>query len=569
MLREARFTVPTDIWEGIDPDGSLHLDGLDWSLYDEDGRLNDFGSSTNLSHSPVDRGERFVVTYDIDVPEEPGNYELYIEIMRAYSYTEIIEKSDEEHEPEDYFTLDGKVSVPIRSAEYGVFPIPWDLYQDNEQVQHGYVGQVIYMDEDATGGDTVTVPMTLVLPERLKGPDVTDLRRLFIFQVDEGGSIIDLVPVLQLRGEEGDEDVLPSNPHVGDIVRIRTDAGELDLLDPIGFVDETGETLTSIEPGDYFEWEADQRWHRATPAEGDIRYQIASDPTGDLSEHTVATGVPNANTDWEGFQYVRSNGSWRSSIIDLIIEDADERTDFLVSLTDIIRANRLQSGDGGSRHEWYILPAGTYKANKAVLDLDIGAGRSPRLEPCSLLIGGASGYTDHRIFHTNPSILSAARDLRTYVDRLNRRLRLDSLQFADSDYLLWLMLGRDRLNAITPVTAFTMTAATGPIRQYWLMAAQVEALRTRYLEEALTQYDYSGAGVNLTVDITQFLESQAQVLETRLEQATQMKTIMAMRGLVSGSGRWSLRNKNTGVIGLTLGPVTGHRRRGAISRRLL
>lgn len=346
MLREARFTVPHSVWETIDPDGSLALDGLDWTLYDSDDKLVDFGSSANLSHSPVDRGERFVVTYDVDVPEDPGSYELYIEIMEAYSYTEIIEKMADEYESDDHYTLDGSVDVAVDASRYGKLPVPWTLYRRN--------------------------------------------------------------------GEER---------------------------------------------------------------------------TGEIS-------------------------------------------------------------DAGTRNIRLTLDS------------------QPSLDPHALVVGRGT-YTDHRIFHINPSILSVVRDMRTRLDRLNRRMRIDSLQFADSDYLVMMGLGRDRFNAVPPVTDFRMTDATGPIRSYWLDASMIDALRTRYLEESMTQYDYSGAGVNLTVDVTQALESLASTMETRLEQATQTKNIMANRGLVSGSGRWSLRNRNTGVIGVTLGPVTGHRRRGALFHRLI
>ena len=349
MQREARFTVPQRIWDQLDPRRELEIDGLGWELYDSDDRLVDLGNSVNLSHSPTERGERFIVTYDVDIPDDVGTYELYMELERAFSYTEFIERQDEEYAPEDHLTTSGRLSLDIDRATYGdPDTIPWELHNDVEMVASGEI----------TASDECRIAL-----------DVSD--------------------------------------------------------------------------------------------------------------------------------------------------------------------------------------------------------RQPMLDPYSLLVGTgdeSAGYTDHRIFHVNAPILSVARDLRSRIDRLNRRARLDSLQFADTDYLLWLLLGRDRFNAVTPVTDFTMSNATGPIRQYWLDAAMIEALRVKYLEESLTQYEYGGAAINLSVDVTQALEALASTMEQRLEQATQMKKVMAIRGLVGGDGRWTLRNRNTGVIGVTQGPVTGYRR-GWLHRR--
>ena len=340
MLREARFTVPSAIWDELDPDDSTQVDGLDWELFDSDGVLVDSGQTLNLSHSPVDRGERFQATFDIDIPEGAGEYELYTEVLGAYSYTEFIEKADEELPVDDHYTIRTALAVPVDRAVHGAGDVPWELYRRNELAASG----------------------------------------------------------------------------------------------------------------------------------------------------TLAGGSDDIGIDFESI-------------------------------------------DG-----------------------------MPSLDPYSLIVGDGS-YTDHRIFHINATLLAATRDLRTYLDRLNRKVRLDSLQFSDSDYLLWLMHGRDRFNALPPVTDFTMTKATGPIRSLWLAAAQLEALRVRYLEEGLTQYDYSGSAVNLTLDVTQYLESLASSIEQRLSgEALQFKKVAAQRGLVGGTGEWSVRNRNTGVVGITLGPVTGHRR---------
>ena len=149
MLREARFTVPNRIWDTLGPEDTLDIDGLDWELYDEDDILVDSGNTTNVAHSPSDRGERFVVQYDVDIPSTPGEYEFYLEVMGAYSYTEFIEKVDEDLDQEDHYTLKDSIDVAINRSDYtGLTDIPWELYRFNEMVDMG----------ELTGAaDTITV----------------------------------------------------------------------------------------------------------------------------------------------------------------------------------------------------------------------------------------------------------------------------------------------------------------------------------------------------------------------------------------------------------------------------
>ena len=184
------------------------------------------------------------------------------------------------------------------------------------------------------------------------------------------------------------------------------------------------------------------------------------------------------------------------------------------------------------------------------------------LDPAILVMANSSGdYTDHRVWRINPTILLAMNDLRTYLDRLNVEKRIDNLRFTDADYLLMLLHGRDRFNSIPTPTNFSMINASGVIRNLWLDAARIVALRTRYLEEGLSNYSYSGAGVTLETDVTQYLEQLASTLEQRLQDEGQrVKTYLNSRGAVNGSGQFPTRNRNIGVIGVTLGPLTASRR---------
>jgi len=182
---------------------------------------------------------------------------------------------------------------------------------------------------------------------------------------------------------------------------------------------------------------------------------------------------------------------------------------------------------------------------------------SPSLDPLLLVFNGGDSFTDFRLFKITPSILKAQKDLRSYIDRLNRQVRIDNLKFNDVDYLLWMQAGKDRFNAIPLATDFDMTDASGPIRDLWLVCSQYHALKVKYLEEGLESFDYSGSAVTLSVDITQYIDSICSSLESRIQDDGQrLKANIHRRGLISGSGNWSLRRNVVGATGRSLSPVT-------------
>jgi len=186
----------------------------------------------------------------------------------------------------------------------------------------------------------------------------------------------------------------------------------------------------------------------------------------------------------------------------------------------------------------------------------------PSLDPLLLVMEDADGdYTDHNLFYITPQTLASIKELRLYLDRVNREVALDGLEFTQSDYISWLMAGRDRFNGHTLGTDFDMMGATGPIRAQWLICAQVTALRTRYLEEGLASFSYGGASVTLDQDLTQYLESQASTLEQRIEQELPtLKKELNVRGITHGSGKWDIRNHHIGVLGTSGSPVSGNYR---------
>ena len=180
----------------------------------------------------------------------------------------------------------------------------------------------------------------------------------------------------------------------------------------------------------------------------------------------------------------------------------------------------------------------------------------PSLVPLYAMPTDKDTTDDLRVYFVTPQVMNAVRDMRSILDRLNRQLRLDSLEHTDTDYLLWLQLGKDRLNTLLN-TNFTMIDATSSIRDLWLVASQIYCIRTRYLEEGLTSFNYSGAAVQLDIDVTQYLEAFASQLEDRLNnEAPMLKSRLHAQGTTSGDGHLTQSSRVAGALGITAGLVT-------------
>ncbi|QJT70889.1 hypothetical protein GR7B_00091 [Vibrio phage vB_VcorM_GR7B] len=181
----------------------------------------------------------------------------------------------------------------------------------------------------------------------------------------------------------------------------------------------------------------------------------------------------------------------------------------------------------------------------------------PSLIPYNVVFteDGTSNYTSKNVYVQSPVIMQAAQELRLYVDRLNKHLRLDSLEFSDVDYMNWLKSGMDMYNSAARPTYITMTNARGAIYGYWMMYSQLVALRIRYLEEGLTSFDYQGAAIQLTVDVTQYLENQASFIEQQIEKGIENhKAYLAKKGISSGDGS-AWKGRVQGATGATLSPM--------------
>lgn len=190
----------------------------------------------------------------------------------------------------------------------------------------------------------------------------------------------------------------------------------------------------------------------------------------------------------------------------------------------------------------------------------VGVELLPYLEPYTVLWSQGGAHTEvSRLFVVTPALLDCLKEFNTFMNRLKRECRLEELTFPTTDLLAMLKAGGDKFNATGLYTDFNFTNAQGAIRYWWVVCAQIIALRTRFLEEAEASFDFSGQSVNLTVDITGHLDSLASNLESQLEsQLVPLKRQLHKRGILAGDGSGvGFVARTRGAVGISVSPVSG------------
>lgn len=187
----------------------------------------------------------------------------------------------------------------------------------------------------------------------------------------------------------------------------------------------------------------------------------------------------------------------------------------------------------------------------------------PSLNPYNLIweyIIDNNNYTENAsVWVVTPSILMAAKDLLSDINKARTSIRLKPT-FSVTDALLALRLGGDAFNSYYDPTNFTFINASGQVRHFWLAFSKISALRSQYMFEAESNFDFQGNAISLTVQREQYYESLASAIENSIQDpAKAFKTILSKRGNVAGdgnvdplrSGRGSLGN-----VGVTLSAVS-------------
>ena len=161
-----------------------------------------------------------------------------------------------------------------------------------------------------------------------------------------------------------------------------------------------------------------------------------------------------------------------------------------------------------------------------------------------------------------PTIMQCIDDVKSKINKARTTLYgATDLLFPSTTILTWLRRGMDTFNnAYGQMTNFNMTNALGGIREYWLLCTEVAALESQYLAEGEKAFQFSGAAITLDVDRTQYLDSAASKIQSRLDsELPNIKKNLIIKGNIAGDGSADTTRLQQGAIaaiGITITPAS-------------
>jgi hypothetical protein len=166
------------------------------------------------------------------------------------------------------------------------------------------------------------------------------------------------------------------------------------------------------------------------------------------------------------------------------------------------------------------------------------------------------------LFIVNSSILSAVEDVRRQLMKARTtQFGFDDTLFTPTVILAGLRRGRDMFNSASGLlTEFSMTNATGGIREFWVRYSEVAMLLAQSLAEGEKAFNFSGSAISLEVDKSQVYQSMADNLQSRLDQDIKpFKANLIRKGVVAGDGNMAgaaMSASSTSRVGLSVHPAS-------------
>lgn len=178
-------------------------------------------------------------------------------------------------------------------------------------------------------------------------------------------------------------------------------------------------------------------------------------------------------------------------------------------------------------------------------------------------LSGGPIYRDScSLWVVNSSILSCIEDCKAKINKARTTLygTHDSMYKVDT-LMTWLRRAADAFNGAYGVfTSFTFLNAKGSIREYWLLYAELFAIESQYLLEGEKAFNFQGSNISLDVDKTQYLDSAASKIQSRLDNEFKpFKQNLVIRGATSGDGSVDptiLQKGAIGAVGISISQVS-------------
>ncbi|MNK66433.1 hypothetical protein D3C87_857510 [compost metagenome] len=161
-----------------------------------------------------------------------------------------------------------------------------------------------------------------------------------------------------------------------------------------------------------------------------------------------------------------------------------------------------------------------------------------------------------------PSMSLAIADVKAKINKARTTLYgAPDLLFPASTILTWLRRAADAFNvAYGQFSYVTFVNPTGPLREFWLLYAELYAIESQYLAEGEKAFDFQGQAISLSVDKTGYLDTMASKIQSRLDnELPNIKRQLITKGQQNGDGSQDpgkLAFGATGSVGIAITPAT-------------
>jgi len=165
-----------------------------------------------------------------------------------------------------------------------------------------------------------------------------------------------------------------------------------------------------------------------------------------------------------------------------------------------------------------------------------------------------------------PSMSLAIADVKAKINKARTTLYgATDLLFPEATILTWLRRAADAFNMWGgQFSNITFTNPTGPMREYWLLIAELYAIESQYLAEGEKAFEFSGQAISLTVEKTSYLDNMASKIQSRLDnELPNIKRNLIIKGNDTGDGSGDPRALQFGAmgsVGIAISPATVYNR---------
>ncbi len=161
-----------------------------------------------------------------------------------------------------------------------------------------------------------------------------------------------------------------------------------------------------------------------------------------------------------------------------------------------------------------------------------------------------------------PALSLAIADVKAKINKARTTLYgAPDLLFPAATILTWLRRAADAFNvAYGQFSYVTFVNPTGPLREFWLLYAELYAIESQYLAEGEKAFDFQGQAISLSVDKTGYLDTMASKIQSRLDnELPNIKRQLITKGQQNGDGSQDpgkLAFGAMGSVGIAISPAT-------------